>query len=129
MRIHPILHWREIDIFWRYTAARKHPLCAAVSGASDGLRYRSLGEKNITTPIKSDASTIEEIIAELETTGGLPSAPGRTMDHDSEADSFERLRRSGYMRARCMKVAAIKSLCLSAIPGEGGDLPRRMPHL
>ncbi len=93
VRIHPILHWREIDI-WRYTLRENIPYVPLYL-AKDGMRYRSLGEKNITTPIQSNASSLEEIIAELETTKSSERA-GRTMDHDSE-DSFERLRRSGYM--------------------------------
>jgi len=63
--------------------------------ARDGYRYRSLGEKNITTPIASDAATLAEIIAELETTT-QPERAGRAMDHDSE-DAFEKLRSAGYM--------------------------------
>jgi sulfate adenylyltransferase subunit 2 len=63
--------------------------------AKDGKRYRSLGEKNITVPIDSNASTLEEIIAELESTRE-PERAGRLMDHEQE-DSFERLRAAGYM--------------------------------
>jgi sulfate adenylyltransferase subunit 2 len=59
------------------------------------MRYRSLGEKNITFPVPSDAATIDEIIAELDTTRE-PERAGRTMDRESE-DSFERLRADGYM--------------------------------
>ncbi|MBI1215605.1 MAG: sulfate adenylyltransferase subunit CysD [Alphaproteobacteria bacterium] len=93
VRIHPILHWREIDI-WRYTLRENIPIVPLYL-ARDGKRYRSLGEKNITVPVESNASTIEEIIAELETTKQSERA-GRTMDSETE-DSFERLRRSGYM--------------------------------
>jgi sulfate adenylyltransferase subunit 2 len=59
------------------------------------MRYRSLGEKNITVPIRSDAATIDEIVAELQATRE-PERAGRTMDHESES-SFERLRATGYM--------------------------------
>jgi sulfate adenylyltransferase subunit 2 len=59
------------------------------------MRYRSLGEKNITFPIRSDAATIDQIIAELEMTR-VPERAGRSMDHEAE-DSFERLRSTGYM--------------------------------
>lgn len=93
VRIHPILHWREIDI-WRYTLREGIPIVPLYL-AQNGMRYRSLGEKNITKPIASNAATIEEIIAELETTKTSERA-GRTMDSETE-DSFERLRRSGYM--------------------------------
>ena len=59
------------------------------------MRYRSLGEKNLTFPVESNASTIEEIIEELETTNTSERA-GRSMDTETE-DSFERLRAAGYM--------------------------------
>ena len=79
---------------WRYIQREGIPV-VPLYFARDGWRYRSLGEKDITRPIRSDAATIEEIIAELETTR-QPERAGRTMDHDSE-DAFERLRASGYM--------------------------------
>ena len=93
VRIHPILHWTELDI-WRYTKKENIPIVSLYL-ARDGKRYRSLGEKNITFPIESNAATIDDIIAELEVTRA-PERAGRAMDHESE-DSFERLRSSGYM--------------------------------
>ena len=63
--------------------------------ARDGKRYRSLGEKNITFPVDSSASNIDEIISELEITR-TPERAGRSMDNETE-DAFERLRSSGYM--------------------------------
>ena len=59
------------------------------------MRFRSLGESDITVPVASHAATIAEIIAELEITR-TPERAGRTMDHEAE-DSFERLRVDGYM--------------------------------
>lgn len=93
VRIHPLLQWTEIDI-WRYIQREQIPV-VPLYFAKDGKRYRSLGEKDITRPIDSNAATIEEIIAELETTRTAERA-GRVMDHDSE-DAFERLRAKGYM--------------------------------
>lgn len=93
VRIHPLLHWTELDI-WRYTKREDIPVVSPYFARS-GKRYRSLGEKNITLPVPSTASTIDEIIAELETTQTSERA-GRTMDMETE-DSFERLRSSGYM--------------------------------
>jgi sulfate adenylyltransferase subunit 2 len=93
VRVHPLLHWTEIDI-WRYTQRENIPIVPLYL-SRNGQRYRSLGEKNITTPIESNASTIDEIVAELERTR-TPERAGRAMDHDSEA-SFEQLRASGYM--------------------------------
>ena len=60
-----------------------------------GKRYRSLGDHDITFPIDSEASTVEEIIRELEITR-ISERTGRAMDHETE-DAFERLRVSGYM--------------------------------
>lgn len=93
MRIHPILHWTELDI-WRYTKRENIPIVPLYL-ARDGKRYRSLGEKNITFPVDSNAASIDEIIEELKTTKTSERA-GRTMDSETE-DSFERLRASGYM--------------------------------
>jgi sulfate adenylyltransferase subunit 2 len=93
LRIHPLLDWTEIDI-WKYTQRERIPIVPLYL-ARDGRRYRSLGEKNITVPIQSNAATIAEIIAELETTRA-PERAGRVMDHESE-DAFERLRTGGYM--------------------------------
>lgn len=93
LRIHPLLHWTEVDI-WRYSQRENIPI-NALYFAKNGTRYRSLGEKNITAPMESQAATIEEIIAELETTHA-PERAGRLMDTEA-GDSFERLRTSGYM--------------------------------
>ncbi|HEX3464122.1 MAG TPA: sulfate adenylyltransferase subunit CysD [Candidatus Elarobacter sp.] len=93
VRVHPLLAWTELDV-WRYTKRESIPIVSLYL-AREGMRYRSLGEKNITLPIRSEASTIDEIIAELATTRE-PERAGRTMDFESEA-SFERLRGAGYM--------------------------------
>lgn len=93
IRVHPLLHWREIDI-WYYIRREGIPV-VDLYFARDGRRYRSLGDQDITHPIASSAATLDEIIAELETTRQAERA-GRAMDHEAE-DSFERLRRAGYM--------------------------------
>jgi sulfate adenylyltransferase subunit 2 len=93
VRVHPLLHWTEIDI-WRYTKRENIPYVDLYL-ARNGIRYRSLGEKNITVPIASEAASIDAIIAELAATRE-PERAGRTMDHETE-DSFERLRTAGYM--------------------------------
>ena len=93
VRIHPILHWTELDI-WRYTKREGIPLIDLYF-AKDGKRYRSLGDRDITHPVPSQASTVDEIIAELETTRTAERA-GRALDHETE-DAFERLRADGYM--------------------------------
>lgn len=93
VRVHPLLHWTELDI-WRYTRRENIPYVDLYL-ARDGMRYRSLGEKNITVPIASTAASLDEIIDELTATRE-PERAGRVMDRESE-DSFERLRAAGYM--------------------------------
>jgi len=93
LRIHPILHWTEIDI-WRYIQRERIPTIDLYF-AKNGKRYRSLGDQDITFPVDSTASTIEEVIAELQETK-IAERSGRAMDHESE-DAFERLRAQGYM--------------------------------
>lgn len=93
LRIHPILHWTEIDI-WRYVQREGIPTIDLYF-SKNGKRYRSLGDKDITFPLDSTASTIDEIIDELKTTK-IAERSGRAMDHESE-DAFERLRADGYM--------------------------------
>ena len=93
VRIHPLLHWTEIDI-WRYIAREAIPV-VELYFSKDGRRYRSLGDEDITHPVESNAATIPEIIAELEETT-VAERSGRAMDHEAE-DAFERLRVEGYM--------------------------------
>lgn len=93
LRVHPILHWTELDI-WAYTQREQIPVIPLYF-SKDGKRYRSLGDQDITFPVKSEASNIEEILIELATTK-VPERSGRAMDHESE-DSFERLRVAGYL--------------------------------
>jgi len=93
LRIHPLLHWTEIDI-WRYIAREGIPI-PDLYFAKNGERYRSLGCAPCTGSIKSNATTLEQIIAELEATK-VPERAGRAQDQESE-DAFERLRVEGYM--------------------------------
>jgi sulfate adenylyltransferase subunit 2 len=93
LRVHPLLHWTELDI-WRYVKREKIP-CVGLYFVRNGKRYRSLGDSDITFPVPSSASNIDEIIAELEATR-VPERAGRAMDHEAE-DAFERLRADGYM--------------------------------
>ena len=93
LRIHPLLHWTEIDI-WRYIEREEIPV-VSLYFARQGQRYRSLGDQDITFPAQSDATTVDEILRELETTRTSERA-GRAMDHERE-DAFERLRAAGYL--------------------------------
>jgi sulfate adenylyltransferase subunit 2 len=93
VRVHPILHWTEVDI-WAYTRREGIPIISLYL-SQNGKRYRSLGDSDITFPVESNAATIDQIIEELDTTR-VPERSGRAMDHESE-DAFERLRVSGYL--------------------------------
>lgn len=93
LRIHPILHWTELDI-WRYIRRENIPV-VDLYFAKDGRRYRSLGCAPCTGTVASTAATIDDIIAELETTK-ISERSGRAQDKESE-DAFERLRVEGYM--------------------------------
>lgn len=93
VRVHPLLAWREIDI-WRYIERENIPV-VDLYFSKNGKRYRSLGDQDITAPVESTASTVAEIISELSTSQTSERA-GRAMDHESE-DAFERLRVSGYL--------------------------------
>jgi sulfate adenylyltransferase subunit 2 len=93
LRIHPILHWTEADI-WAYTRRENIPIIPLYL-SHEGRRYRSLGDADITSPVESEARTIDEIITELAATK-VSERSGRAMDHESE-DAFERLRTSGYL--------------------------------
>jgi len=93
LRIHPLLAWTELDV-WRYIRRESIPL-VGLYFSQNGKRYRSLGCAPCTSPIESNASSVDEIIAELETTRTAERA-GRAQDRASE-DAFERLRVGGYM--------------------------------
>ena len=93
MRVHPLLEWTELDI-WRYVERENIPVCELYF-ARAGMRFRSLGEADLTFPVPSQATTLAEIIRELETTRQEERA-GRAMDNERE-DAFERLRAAGYM--------------------------------
>lgn len=93
LRIHPILHWTEEDI-WAYTQRENIPIIPLYL-SKNGKRYRSLGDQDITNPVVSNASNIDEILTELKGTK-VPERAGRALDHETE-DAFERLRVAGYL--------------------------------
>ncbi len=93
IRIHPLLGWTEIDI-WEYIKNQKIPI-VNLYFSNKGKRYRSLGDHDITSPVKSNAKNFDEIIEELKVTNESERS-GRKMDHEQE-DVFEKLRSKGYM--------------------------------
>ncbi|HOF89444.1 MAG TPA: sulfate adenylyltransferase subunit CysD [Armatimonadota bacterium] len=93
IRIHPLLHWTEIDV-WEYIRREAIPIIDLYF-AKDGERYRSLGCWPCTGRVKSNAATVEEIIAELRATNTSERA-GRAQDHE-DTYAMQKLRAKGYM--------------------------------
>jgi len=93
IRVHPLLHWREVDI-WRYIQ-REGLEVVPLYFAKDGLRYRSLGCQSCCAPVASEAATVDEIIAEIETSS-IAERAGRAQDKE-DAYTMQKLRALGYM--------------------------------
>ncbi len=93
LRVHPILHWTEIDI-WKYIEREKLPI-NPLYFTKGGKRYRSLGCAPCTAPIKSTAKNIDEIIKEIEESKTAERA-GRAQDKEA-ANAMQHLRSLGYM--------------------------------
>ncbi len=93
MRIHPILHWRELDV-WEYVRREKLPT-NPMYFSKNGARYRSLGCEPCTMPVESDAANIDEIVEELKTTK-IAERSGRAQDKE-RIFTMQKLRALGYM--------------------------------
>ncbi|KMT23322.1 sulfate adenylyltransferase subunit CysD [Clostridium cylindrosporum] len=93
IRVHPILGWREIDI-WEYIKRENIPIIDLYF-SKNGKRYRSLGCAPCTGQIESTASSIDEIIEELKNTKETERS-GRAQDNEN-AHALEKLRKEGYM--------------------------------
>jgi sulfate adenylyltransferase subunit 2 len=93
IRVHPLLQWSEIDV-WRYVEKEGIELIDLYF-AKNGRRYRSLGCAPCTAQIESEATTVEEIIRELENTA-VSERAGRAQDQE-DAYAMQKLRRDGYM--------------------------------
>lgn len=93
VRVHPLLHWAELDI-WRYIEREKIPTLDLYF-SKEGKRYRSVGCAPCTKHIESDADTLDKVIAELRVTKTGERA-GRAQD---QADNYamQKLRVKGYM--------------------------------
>jgi len=93
LRIHPLLHWREIDI-WRYIKREKLPVIDLYF-AKENKRYRSIGCGCCCEPVESKANTIDKIIKEIESTR-ISERSGRAQDKEKEY-MMQKLRSLGYM--------------------------------
>ncbi len=93
VRVHPILHWTELDI-WEYIKAENIPTISLYF-AKDGKRYRSIGCECCCNPVKSNASDIDSVIEELKTTQ-VKERDGRAQNKE-DGDVMQKLRTLGYM--------------------------------
>jgi sulfate adenylyltransferase subunit 2 len=93
MRIHPILHWRELDV-WEYIKREGMPI-HPMYFAKNGKRYRSLGCEPCTLPIESSAANVDDIVNELKTTK-IAERSGRAQDKE-KVFTMQKLRALGYM--------------------------------
>ena len=93
LRIHPMLHWREQDI-WEYVQRERIPV-VNLYFAKAGKRYRSIGCASCCQPVDSGADTIKKIVRELKTTK-VAERSGRAQDKEN-AYTMQKLRSLGYM--------------------------------
>lgn len=92
-RVHPMLHWTELDI-WRYVERERIPM-VSLYFAKNGRRYRSIGCAPCCAPVASNADTIPKIVRELERTRTAERS-GRAQDKE-DAFTMQKLRSLGYM--------------------------------
>ncbi|MGG7536328.1 sulfate adenylyltransferase subunit CysD [Rhizobium sp. 12,4] len=121
VRAFPLSNWTEVDI-WRYIQAEDIPLVPLYYARKrnfverDGMmilaedprlellpgevrqegmiRFRTLGDFPLTGAIRSEATTLEEVIAELEI-ATVSERQGRAIDRD-QSGSMEKKKREGY---------------------------------
>lgn len=92
-RIHPMLHWRELDV-WKYVLKERIPI-VSLYFAKNGRRYRSIGCESCCASVDSKANNIKKIIRELETTR-IAERSGRAQDKE-DTYTMQKLRSLGYM--------------------------------
>ena len=93
LRIHPMLSWREIDI-WEYIRRENIPM-VSLYFAKNGKRYRSIGCQCCCEPIESSANSIDKIVEEIQNTN-IPERAGRAQDKEREY-MMQKLMSLGYM--------------------------------
>jgi len=93
LRIHPLLGWREIDV-WEYIKRENIPV-VELYFARNGKRYRSIGCETCCQPIDSDADTVDKIVDELKTSK-VSERSGRAQDKEDDY-MMQKLRSLGYM--------------------------------
>jgi sulfate adenylyltransferase subunit 2 len=121
IRVFPLSNWTELDV-WRYIEhqdipvvplyfAAPRPVVARSGGlivvddermplepgekvSTRTVRFRTLGCYPLTGAIESGATTVADIVHEMET-ASISERAGRLIDHDG-ADSMEKKKREGY---------------------------------
>ena len=121
IRVFPLSNWTELDV-WRYIGAEDIPLPEVYFSAerevvdrggmlyavnefikvregeeifTEKVRYRTVGDANLTAGVRSSATTIDEIIAEVEVSRITERGATRGDDRTSEA-AMEDRKREGY---------------------------------
>ncbi|WP_307814353.1 sulfate adenylyltransferase subunit CysD [Glycomyces sp. YM15] len=121
IRVFPLSNWTELDV-WRYIGSEDIPLPEVYFSAErqvvdrggmlyavnefikpregeevfyEKIRYRTVGDANLTAGVRSEAATIDEIIAEVEVTRITERGATRGDDKTSEA-AMEDRKREGY---------------------------------
>ncbi|GAA1667976.1 sulfate adenylyltransferase subunit CysD [Glycomyces endophyticus] len=121
IRVFPLSNWTELDV-WRYIGSESIPLPEVYFASErevvdrggmlyavnefiqvregeevfkETVRYRTVGDANLTAGVRSDATTIEEIIAEVEVSRITERGATRGDDKTSEA-AMEDRKREGY---------------------------------
>ena len=121
IRVFPLSNWTELDI-WHYVAAERIPLPSLYFAAErlvverggmlyavndlvplrDGeqaekrrVRYRTMGDANLTAAVPSDAETVEQVVAEISAT--RLTERGATRGDDRVSDTaMEDRKKEGY---------------------------------
>lgn len=93
IRVHPLLHWTELDI-WRYIQREGIPV-VNLYFSGNGRRYRSIGCEPCCSPVVSDADTVDKIVEELRVSK-ISERSGRAQDKE-RAYMMQKLRSMGYM--------------------------------
>ena len=91
IRIHPLLHWTEIDI-WNYIKQEKIPI-SNLYFAQGKKRFRSIGCKCCSQAIESEANNIDKIINEIRFSNNS-EREGRDTEKEYQ---MQKLRSLGYM--------------------------------
>jgi sulfate adenylyltransferase subunit 2 len=121
IRVFPLSNWTELDV-WHYIRARDieipdlyfarerevferdgmlyaaNEMCVPRNGETTSVvrvRYRTMGDANLTAAVRSDADTIDKIIAEVAATRLTERGATRGDDRVSEA-AMEDRKREGY---------------------------------